>query len=72
MWETLTVIIQVIGFRLFGRRVFRMTPIHHAFEFRRWPETTIIIRFWIIAALLVATGLGAFYGDFVVNSGGIL
>ena len=65
-------IIQVAAFRLFGRRVFRMTPIHHAFEFRGWPETTIIIRFWIIAALLVATGLGAFYGDFVVNSGGIL
>ena len=72
VWETLTVIIQVAAFRLFGRRVFRMTPIHHAFEFRGWPETTIIIRFWIIAALLVATGLGAFYGDFVVNSGGIL
>ncbi len=72
VWETLTVILQVIAFRAFGRRIFRMTPIHHAFELRGWPETTIIIRFWIIAALLVALGLGAFYGDFVVNSGGVL
>ncbi len=72
VWETVTVILQVIAFRAFGRRIFRMTPIHHAFELRGWPETTIIIRFWIIAALCVALGLGAFYGDFVVNSGGIL
>ena len=72
VWETITVILQVIAFRAFGRRIFRMTPIHHAFELRGWPETTIIIRFWIIAALSVALGLGVFYGDFVVNSGGIL
>lgn len=72
VWETITVILQVIAFRGFGRRIFRMTPIHHAFELRGWPETTIIVRFWIIAALCVALGLGAFYGDFIVNSGGIL
>lgn len=72
VWETVTVILQVLTFRTFGRRIFRMTPIHHAFELRGWPETTIIIRFWIIAALCVALGLGAFYGDFVVNSGGVL
>lgn len=63
--ETLSVMIQVISFRVFGRRVFRMAPIHHHFELRGWPETTIIIRFWILAGLLAALGLGIFYGDFV-------
>ncbi len=72
VWETLTVILQVGAFRLFGRRIFSMTPIHHAFELRGWPETAIIVRFWIIAAICVAVGLGIFYADFVVNSGGAL
>ncbi len=67
--ETVTVILQVASFQLFGRRIFRMTPIHHAFELRGWPETTIIIRFWILAGLAVALGLGLFYGDFVSNAG---
>jgi phospho-N-acetylmuramoyl-pentapeptide-transferase len=72
VWETITVILQVAAFRTTGRRIFRMTPIHHAFELRGWPETAIIVRFWIIAAICVAVGLGLFYGDFVVNSGGSL
>ena len=64
--EALSVIIQVAGFRWFGgRRVFRMAPIHHHFEMKEWPETTIITRFWIIAAIGVALGLGIFYGDFL-------
>jgi phospho-N-acetylmuramoyl-pentapeptide-transferase len=67
--ETVTVIIQIISFRGFGRRVFRMTPIHHHFELVGWPETTIIVRFWILAALGVALALGAFYGDFITNGG---
>lgn len=66
--ETVTVILQVASFRLFGRRIFKMTPIHHAFEIRGWPETTIIVRFWILAGLGVAFGLGLFYGDFVSNA----
>jgi len=64
--ETLSVIVQVGAFRLFGgRRVFRMAPIHHHFELLGWPETTVIIRFWIVAGLLTAVALGFFYADFI-------
>lgn len=63
--ETVSVILQVFSFRVFGRRVFKMAPIHHHFELKGWPETTVIIRFWILAGLLAALGLGIFYGDFV-------
>jgi len=63
--ETLSVIIQVASFRLFHRRVFKMAPIHHHFELKGWPETTVIVRFWILAALLAALGLGMFYADFL-------
>ena len=63
--ETASVILQVVSFRLFGRRVFRMAPFHHHFELRGWPETTVIIRFWILAGLLAMLGLGMFYGDFL-------
>jgi phospho-N-acetylmuramoyl-pentapeptide-transferase len=63
--ETASVILQVVSYRVFGRRIFRMAPFHHHFELRGWPETTIIIRFWILAGLLAMLGLGMFYGDFV-------
>ena len=63
--ETASVIIQVISFRVFGRRVFRIAPFHHHFEMLGWPETTIIVRFWIVAGLLAMLGLGIFYGDFL-------
>ncbi len=63
--ETASVILQVVSFRLFGRRVFRMAPFHHHFELRGWPETTVLIRFWILAGLLAMLGLGIFYGDFL-------
>lgn len=63
--ETMSVILQVVSFRLFGRRIFRMAPFHHHFELRGWPETTVIIRFWILAGLLAMLGLGIFYGDFL-------
>jgi len=63
--ETLSVILQIFSFRVFGRRIFRMAPFHHHFELRGWPETTVIIRFWILAGLLAALGLGLFYGDFL-------
>ncbi len=63
--ETLSVILQVISFRLFGRRIFRMAPIHHHFELGGWPETTVIVRFWILGGLFCALGLGIFYGDFL-------
>jgi phospho-N-acetylmuramoyl-pentapeptide-transferase len=67
--ETLSVIIQVASFRLFHRRVFRMAPIHHHFELVGWPETTVIIRFWILAGLCTALALGSFYADFLSKGG---
>jgi phospho-N-acetylmuramoyl-pentapeptide-transferase len=67
--ETVSVIVQVISFRGFGRRVFRMSPIHHHFELSGWPEFTVIVRFWIIAGLCVAVGLGVFYADFIARGG---
>ena len=63
--ETLSVIIQVVAFRGFKRRVFNMAPMHHHFEIAGWPEITVIVRFWIIAGLAVAFGLGLFYADFL-------
>ena len=54
--ETVSVIVQVGSFRLTGRRVFRMAPIHHHFELGGWPETTVIVRFWILAGLCTALG----------------
>lgn len=62
---TLSVVIQVASFRLFHRRVFRMAPLHHHFELGGWPETTVIVRFWILAGLFAALGLGIFYGDYL-------
>ena len=53
--EALSVIIQVISFRRYGRRIFLMAPIHHHFEMKAWSETTIIVRFWIVAALLAGS-----------------
>lgn len=57
--ETVSVIIQVASYRLTGKRVFRMAPIHHHFEKKGWPETTVVIRFWIIAAILALIGLAS-------------
>jgi phospho-N-acetylmuramoyl-pentapeptide-transferase len=62
---TLSVVVQVGAFRLFGRRVFRMAPIHHHFELLGWPETTVIVRFWIIGGLFGALAVGLFYADFL-------
>ena len=67
--ETVSVILQVASFRGWGRRIFKMAPIHHHFELEGWPETTVIVRFWILAALFVMLGLGIFYGDFITNGG---
>jgi phospho-N-acetylmuramoyl-pentapeptide-transferase len=55
--ETVSVIVQVISFKLTGRRVFRMAPLHHHFEKMGWAEPTIVIRFWIIASILALAGL---------------
>jgi phospho-N-acetylmuramoyl-pentapeptide-transferase len=69
--ETASVIAQVVAFRGFGRRVLKMAPIHHHFELKGWPETTVIVRFWILAGLMVAIGIGLFYADFVTVTGGV-
>jgi len=55
--ETVSVIVQVASFKMTGRRVFRMAPLHHHFEKKGWAEPTIVIRFWIIAAILALMGL---------------
>ncbi|MDQ8039968.1 MAG: phospho-N-acetylmuramoyl-pentapeptide-transferase [Rickettsiella sp.] len=55
--ETVSVILQVISFKLTGKRIFRMAPIHHHFELKGWPEPRVIVRFWIITVVLVLFGL---------------
>jgi len=65
---TLSVIIQVGFFKMTGRRVFRMAPLQHHFELAGWNEVTIVIRFWIVAGLFAALGIGAFYAEWVVGA----
>jgi phospho-N-acetylmuramoyl-pentapeptide-transferase len=55
--ETVSVILQVASFKLTGRRIFRMAPIHHHFELKGWPEPRVIVRFWIVSVILVLAGL---------------
>jgi phospho-N-acetylmuramoyl-pentapeptide-transferase len=69
--ETVSVMLQIGSFRLFGRRIFRMAPLHHHFELGGWPETTVIIRLWIVAGLFTALALGLYYADFVSLPGAI-
>lgn len=69
--ETLSVILQIASFKATGRRIFRMAPFHFHFDLAGWPETTIVIRFWILAGIGVALGLGFFYADFI-RVGGLL
>ncbi|MGI8646081.1 MAG: phospho-N-acetylmuramoyl-pentapeptide-transferase [Nocardioides sp.] len=67
--ETLSVILQVGFFKLSkGRRIFRIAPIHHHFEMVGWDEVTVVIRFWIITGLCVATGLGVFSAQWVASA----
>ena len=55
--ETVSVILQVFSYKMFGKRIFRMAPIHHHFELKGWPEPRVIVRFWIISLILVLIGL---------------
>ncbi|MBK9132259.1 MAG: phospho-N-acetylmuramoyl-pentapeptide-transferase [Gammaproteobacteria bacterium] len=57
--ETLSVIMQVASYKLTGRRIFRMAPLHHHFELKGWPEPRVIVRFWIITVILVLIGLAS-------------
>jgi phospho-N-acetylmuramoyl-pentapeptide-transferase len=62
---TLSVAIQVGSFKLTHKRVFRMAPLQHHFELAGWAETTIVVRFWLVAGMFVALGLGIFYGGWL-------
>ncbi|MDM8085832.1 phospho-N-acetylmuramoyl-pentapeptide-transferase [Cellulomonas cellasea] len=60
-------VIQIGFFKMTGKRVFKMAPLHHHFELSGWGEVTIVIRFWIIAGLFVALGIGIFYAEWVTG-----
>lgn len=60
-------VIQIGFFKLTGRRVFKMAPLHHHFELSGWGEVTIVIRFWLIAGLFVSLGIGIFYAEWVAG-----
>ncbi|MFI7597736.1 phospho-N-acetylmuramoyl-pentapeptide-transferase [Actinoplanes sp. NPDC049681] len=62
---TMSVVIQIISFKTTGKRVFRMSPLQHHFELAGWSEVNIVVRFWIVAGICVAIGLGLFYSDFL-------
>jgi phospho-N-acetylmuramoyl-pentapeptide-transferase len=63
--EVLSLIIQVVSFKRTGRRVFLIAPIHHHFEMKAWSETKIMVRFWIVCAILCGFGFALFYRDFL-------
>jgi phospho-N-acetylmuramoyl-pentapeptide-transferase len=63
---TVSVILQVGSFKLTGKRVFRMAPLHHHFELKGWPEILIVVRFWIVQALCVALAVTIFFAEWVV------
>lgn len=67
--EAASVVIQVIVFRSTGKRFFRMAPIHHHFENGGWPETAVVIRFWLLAGMATMAGVAIFYGDWLVKAG---
>jgi len=66
---TMSVVIQIISFKTTGKRVFRMSPLQHHFELAGWSEVNIVVRFWIVAGICVAIGLGLFYSDFLAIMG---
>jgi phospho-N-acetylmuramoyl-pentapeptide-transferase len=68
--EALSVALQIVVFRTTRRRLFRMAPFHHHFELAGWAETTVIIRFWLLAAMCAALGLGLFYSEWLNASAG--
>ncbi|MBO0873232.1 MAG: phospho-N-acetylmuramoyl-pentapeptide-transferase [Pseudonocardia sp.] len=68
--EALSVALQIVVFRTTRRRIFRMAPFHHHFELAGWAETTVIIRFWLFAAVCSATGLVIFYGEWLTTTSG--
>ena len=65
--EVVSVMAQVASFKLTGKRILRMAPLHHHFELVGWNEITVVIRFWIITGICVAAGLGIFYAEWVAG-----
>jgi phospho-N-acetylmuramoyl-pentapeptide-transferase len=57
--ETLSVILQVTSYKLTGKRIFKMAPLHHHYELKGWPEPRVIVRFWIITVILILIGLAS-------------
>ncbi|MEI8083114.1 MAG: phospho-N-acetylmuramoyl-pentapeptide-transferase, partial [Actinomycetes bacterium] len=62
---------QVTSYKITGKRMLRMAPLHHHFEMKGWAEITIVVRFWIIQGLFIGAGLALFYGEWVSLSGGV-
>jgi phospho-N-acetylmuramoyl-pentapeptide-transferase len=69
--EMMSVVLQIAIFRTTRRRLFRMAPFHHHFELAGWAETTVIIRFWLLAGVCAMFGLGLFYADWLALGGGV-
>ncbi|HVK20531.1 phospho-N-acetylmuramoyl-pentapeptide-transferase [Actinokineospora sp. HUAS TT18] len=69
--EMVSVVLQIAVFRTTRRRLFRMAPFHHHFELAGWAETTVIIRFWLLAGVCAMFGLGLFYADWLALGGGV-
>ncbi|WP_067782912.1 phospho-N-acetylmuramoyl-pentapeptide-transferase [Actinomyces vulturis] len=65
--EVMSDVIQIASFKTTGKRVFKMAPLHHHFELKGWPEVNVVIRFWIVAGLCVALGLGIFYAEWLAQ-----
>ena len=68
--EMLSVVIQIVGYKTRKIRVFKMAPFHHHFELAGWAETTVLVRFWLLAAMCGALGLGLFYAEWLSSTGG--
>jgi phospho-N-acetylmuramoyl-pentapeptide-transferase len=64
--EALSVVLQIVSYKLRKKRIFKMAPIHHHFEMCGWAETTVIVRFWILNGIFVILALGLFYADWVL------
>src|SRR5699024_1250436 len=67
--EVALVVSQVFVFKTTEKRFFRMAPIHHHFENGGWPETAVVIRFWLLAGMAAITGVGIFYGEWLLTTG---
>ena len=65
--ETLSVILQVASFKMTGKRIFRMAPVHHHFEMKGWSETKVMVRFWIITGILAGLGFAMYFVGTVVG-----